>query len=506
MGASTVWNINSTASGGGVAEMLRVLVGYTRGVGLNARWLVINGDPEFFAITKRLHNRIHGVRGDEGALGTAEARHYEEVTGANADVVLERVRPGDVVILHDPQTAGLSRALATAGTRVVWRCHIGTDRSDDHTEQAWRFLLPHLDACQAFVFTRRAYVPAQIVPDRVAVIPPSIDPFSAKNQELAGPVVDAILCQAGYLAPGSAAVDATFVRDDGTTGTVTSLASFLAEGPPPDRATPLVVQVSRWDRLKDMQGVMSGFAERTAPRVDADLALVGPSVEGVADDPEGAEVLADCVAAWEALAPPLRRRVRLISLPMQDVEENAAMVNAFQRHASIIVQKSLVEGFGLTVAEGMWKAKPVIGSAVGGIVDQIAPGTGLLLADPTDLAAYGDALGRPSGTAHRNRPARLPGTAPRARSVRRRPPPPAVRSTAATTRLSRRGSRGGAFSSTSAVASSVYPCVASVGQPHSVGGSLPASHWRNHRCEDLSGSGQRSRSLPPPSASSSPAP
>ena len=137
---------------------------------------------------------------------------------------------------------------------------------------------------------------------------------------------------------------------------------------------------------------MDGFAAGVAGRVDAHLALVGPSVAGVTDDPEGAEVYAECVAAWEALAAPKRRRIRLVTLPMDDVEENAAMVNALQRSATVIVQKSLVEGFGLTVAEGMWKARPVVASRVGGIIDQVVPGTGILLDDPTDLDAFAAAL------------------------------------------------------------------------------------------------------------------
>jgi trehalose synthase len=144
-----------------------------------------------------------------------------------------------------------------------------------------------------------------------------------------------------------------------------------------------------------MQGVMTGFASRVVGRADrrgAELALVGPSVEGVADDPEGAEVLAECTAGWHALPLAARRHIRLVVLPMIDVDENAAMVNALQRSAAIIVQKSIVEGFGLTVAEGMWKAKPVVASGVGGIVDQVVPGTGVLLDDPTDLEAYGDVL------------------------------------------------------------------------------------------------------------------
>ena len=157
----------------------------------------------------------------------------------------------------------------------------------------------------------------------------------------------------------------------------------------PGPADPVIVQVSRWDRLKDMSGVMRGFAEHVVPGGAGYLMLVGPMMSEVADDPEGAVVLAECLAQWRGLPAAVRARVLLVTLPLDDVEENAAMVNAIQRHATVIVQKSLAEGFGLTVAEGMWKGRPVIGSAVGGILDQIVDGTGILLPDPADLTAFG---------------------------------------------------------------------------------------------------------------------
>jgi trehalose synthase len=156
----------------------------------------------------------------------------------------------------------------------------------------------------------------------------------------------------------------------------------------------VVLQVSRWDRLKDMPGVMHGFARRL-DRLDDDvhLMLAGPDVSGVSDDPEGAEVLAECRSAWADLDPPARERVHLCSLPMDDVDENAHLVNALQRHATVVVQKSLVEGFGLTVTEPMWKGRPVVATRVGGIQDQIVHGeSGLLLDDPTDLDGFGDLL------------------------------------------------------------------------------------------------------------------
>lgn len=397
-GGTKIWNVNSTAMGGGVAEMLQILVGYGRGLGLDVRWVVLRGDAEFFAITKRLHNRIHGAQGDSGALGDAEAAHYREVTEANARALLDRVRVGDVVILHDPQAAGLAPLLSKAGLRIVWRCHIGADRQNACTEEAWNFLRPHIDPAAAVVFSRAAYVPPQVPRAKVAVIPPSIDPFSPKNQHLSPAVRHHILGHIGVVAPMQDGL-AHFVRQDGTVASVVQTASVISEGPPLDPSVPLVLQVSRWDRLKDMQGVMRGFANSVAGQCDAELALVGPAVEGVTDDPEGAQVLAECVSQWEHLPRAVRRRIRLITLPMDDVDENAVMVNAIQSQATVVVQKSLVEGFGLTVAEGMWKGKPVVASAVGGIVDQLAPGTGILLDDPADLDRFGqvilDLMGHP---------------------------------------------------------------------------------------------------------------
>jgi trehalose synthase len=398
MDGRTIWNVNSTAAGGGVAEMLAALLRYVTDLGIVARWLVLGGDPDFFAITKRLHNELHGVRGP-GELGGAEARHYAEVQAANAAELVNLTRPGDIALLHDPQTAGLAAPLARAGLHVVWRCHVGIDQENDVTRAGWAFLRPHLGAAHGLVFSRRAYVPSWVPADRAWIIPPSIDPFSAKNQELKPEAVRGILATIGVLGfvPGQRGSahfvrdDAHFVRDDGTMGEVVSAAQVVGDGRPgPD--DPLVVQVSRWDHLKDMAGVMRGFAEHVAPGGPGFLVLAGPSVSNVADDPEGAVVYAECVRQWRALPAATRARVLLVTLPLGDVDENAAMVNALQRHAAVIAQKSLAEGFGLTVAEGMWKGRPVVGSAVGGIRDQIARGTGLLLPDARDLGSFGVAV------------------------------------------------------------------------------------------------------------------
>ena len=179
----TIWCVSSTAVGGGVAEMLQVLVGYVQDLDIPIRWRVITGEAEFFVITKRLHNQIHGeVAG--GPLSGAEAGHYVRMLAANAVELLDEIRPGDLVLLHDPQTAGLAPALASAGARVAWRCHIGLDWENDATRAGWDFLRPYLAAAERYVFSRRQFVPRWVPSEKVAIIAPSIDPFSPKNQDL----------------------------------------------------------------------------------------------------------------------------------------------------------------------------------------------------------------------------------------------------------------------------------------------------------------------------------
>jgi trehalose synthase len=393
-----VWNVSATAAGGGVAEMVRSILAYARGAGVDARWAVIEGTPEFFRITKRLHNAIHGSAGDGSPLGVAERELFERVAMANASELAPMVRPGDTVIVHDPQPAAMIPPLAARGAHIIWRCHIGQDAINDEVRRGWQFLAPYVEGAHAYVFSRTAYIYASgLDPRRAFVIPPTIDPFSAKNAPLDDDCVRAILVQAQLVrSPIPVAHACTFHREDGSPGRCDRTADVVREGPPPTDATPLIVQVSRWDRLKDPIGVMHGFLRLDRARArGAHLMLAGPAAAGVADDPEGARVLADVIDAWRTLAAPDRERVHLATLPTVDIDENAAMVNALQRHATVIVQKSLHEGFGLTVTEAMWKGRPVVASAVGGIQDQIDDGVqGLLLRDPTDLDAFAAALAR----------------------------------------------------------------------------------------------------------------
>jgi trehalose synthase len=358
-----IWHVNSTAQGGGVAEMLRALLPYARDAGVDTRWLVLPEADGFFAVTKRLHNRLHGANGDEGALDDEARAAYERALSWCADRLRETVDTRDVIYLHDPQTAGLVPAMKEASAAVIWRCHIGVDRPNDVAREAWDFLRPYVAAADAYVFSRREYLWETLDEDRAWFMPPVIDPFSPKNEEMGAERVAAVL------------------------GTVAEKATIVEEGPVPGGG-PVVTQVSRWDRLKDPRGLLEVF-EHHLQHPTAHLVLVGPDSAGVSDDPEGAAVYAEVAEHWQGMSAACRARSHLVSLPMDDLEENARMVNALQRRAEVIVQKSLAEGFGLTVAEAMWKARPVVASRVGGIQDQVGDGrSGVLVDDPHDLPGF----------------------------------------------------------------------------------------------------------------------
>jgi trehalose synthase len=385
-----VWHVNSTARGGGVAELLQSLLAYARGAGVDVRWMTISGNPDFFRVTKRIHNRLHESKGDGGPLGSDERKVYEAALAEAADELVRVIKPGDVVYIHDPQPAGLVPHVVADDVRVIWRCHIGVDHPGELARGAWDFMRRYVADADAYVFSRERFVWEGLDGDRIWIVPPSIDAFSPKNQDLDPEAVEAILEAIG-LEDAEDTSHALFKRFDGSEARVTRRADLVQDGPVPEDA-PLISQVSRWDRLKDPAGVLRCFAEHIESGA-AHLVLAGPSVAGVSDDPEGAEVLAEVTARRAELPEAKRARVHLVSLPMEDIEENAAMVNAIQRRSDVIVQKSLAEGFGLTVAEAMWKARPLVGSRVGGIQDQIENGvSGVLIDDPTDLEAVARAI------------------------------------------------------------------------------------------------------------------
>jgi trehalose synthase len=244
----------------------------------------------------------------------------------------------------------------------MWRSHIGVDKPNQIVRGAWRFLAPYLATASAVVFSRPAYVWDGCDRARVRIIAPCIDPFTNKNRDLDEPEVAAVLSRSRLL------------------DRVPSTARF-------------VLQVSRWDRLKDPVGVVNTFAGHVGPRTDAWLVLAGPQVMSVDDDPEQPEILAEVSRAVDALGESARKHIAVVQIPMRDVEENALIVNALQRRAAVVMQKSIAEGFGLTVAEAMWKSRPVVASRVGGIEDQIeADKSGILVDDPKDLWGFGEAV------------------------------------------------------------------------------------------------------------------
>ncbi|MEO6090457.1 MAG: glycosyltransferase [Umezawaea sp.] len=382
----TLWHLNSTPRGGGVAEMLHVLVPLYRALGVPCRWAVIDGDERFFDTTKKLGNLAYGSTEHGDRPGASAVADYLEHLEQEAVRLAGVLGPRDVLVLHDHQTAGLANALSSKVAAVHWRCHVGVDTPTEGSAAAWEIMAPLLERVDGVVFSVAHHVPAELAGHRSAVIPPVIWPFAPKNEPLHDAAARNLLDRAGL---GSGPVPANVVADG-----------------PRDLDAPLAVQVSRWDRLKDMSGVLTAFAESVP---EAHLALVGPDPAAIPDDVDQAHWFAICLAAWRTLPPTTRERIRLVCLPMDDLDDNARLVNAVQRAADVVVQKSLAEGFGLTVAEAMWKSRAVVGSAVGGIAAQIDHGrTGLLLDDPHDLAGFAGLVtavtgGAVDGTALGNR-------------------------------------------------------------------------------------------------------
>lgn len=321
-------HINSTAVGGGVAEILTRMVPLLQELGVDTRWDVITGDQEFFAVTKAFHNALHGTR---ERITAAMFDHYL----ATIDDNLRRLAlTGDIIWVHDPQPAGLIRRRAEVGGKWVWRCHIDVSAP---VSGVWEFLSPFVEQFDATIFSMPAFARQLTVPQYM--VAPSIDPLSDKNRELAPAEVERVV--AGY------GIDAR---------------------------RPILTQISRFDRLKDPLGVIAAY-RIVRRRHDCQLVLAGG---GATDDPEGQAVLAEVQAA--AAGDP---DIHVLLLPaFSDLQ-----INALVRASTVVLQKSIKEGFGLTVTEAMWKKKPVIGGAVGGIKQQVIDGvTGFLVHSPEGAA------------------------------------------------------------------------------------------------------------------------
>ena len=349
--------------------------------------------PGFFGGTKGLQTNSHGQPGDGGVLGIDELATLDRAAHYHARALASLLSPGDVVVLNDPQTATMSVPLQRAGANVIWRCHIGTDHGNELSRNAWRCLRPRLAGVDRFVFSRYAFLPEWWRGAETAIVTPAIDPASTKNRPMSDGAARAILQHLGLAAGVSTAIP-SYDCTDGSTATLAARPTVLdSDGAPDWSRDPVVVSLARWDRIKDPLGILDGFLERVLAATDAHLLLAGPDANQVADDPEAAAVLADVRERWRRLPPPARARVHLACLPLTPPDENAAMVNAIQRQAAVVVKKSLQEGFGLGVTEAMWKARPVVASAVGGHLAQIEHlHSGLLVEDPADVGAFGDAI------------------------------------------------------------------------------------------------------------------
>jgi trehalose synthase len=298
------------------------------------------------------------------------------------------------VVLHDPQTAGLVPLLGGKGATVVWRSHVGIDRTDPLSQVAWDFLLPHILCADRIVASPRVTLPTALAGMPIDRIAPSIDPCSTKNVGVAHATARAILARAGLVQAPEGVAEPLFRRRDGTLARIRRDAAVLRVEPGFRLGRgPLIVHLGRWDRLKDAVGVLDAVVHQVPAALGAHLVLAGPAVDAVTDDPEEGVILDELERAWTSLPLAERRRVTVATLPMDDLEENGAIVNALQRQADLVVKKSLQEGFGLGVTEALWKRRPVVATRVGGIPEQVQHGVSCVLVDdPTDVAAFGSAV------------------------------------------------------------------------------------------------------------------
>ena len=328
-----IQNINSTFTGGGVAEILSRMIPLLSELGIDARWNIIKGSDEFFQVTKKFHNALHGaLHGKAESISAEDFSIFQEVSRKNIeDLQLN----GDVIFVHDPQPIALVTRKKEIGKKWLWRCHIDVSRP---SEQVWSFLLPYIVQYDAAVFSAPSF--SRPLPIRQFLISPSIDPLSDKNKELPQETIDSVLAKYGI-----------------------------------PRDKPIITQVSRFDYLKDPVGVVQAF-EMVRRSIDCRLVLAGGTAS---DDPESDAVLAEVKQHTDG-----KKDIHVLLIPSNsDIE-----INALQRASTIIVQKSLREGFGLTVSEALWKGKPVVASAVGGITLQVKNKFTGLLSHGVEGTAY----------------------------------------------------------------------------------------------------------------------
>lgn len=307
-----IQNINSTSVGGGVAEILARMIPMLRELGINAYWDVIKGGEKFFEITKKIHNALHG---QQVTYSDEEISLYLQTNESNAR---EMKLNGDIMFIHDPQPCALIKYKQGDEQKWIWRGHVDFSNPEMFT---WDFLKEYIEQYDVSVFSAPSFAHQLRIPQ--VLISPSIDPLSEKNIDLSQETIDSVLEKFNI-----------------------------------DKNRPLVTQISRFDYLKDPIGVVKVY-KLVKKYIDCQLVLAGG---GATDDPEGAKVLAE-VQEVAANDPDI---FLLLLPPASDIE-----INALQRASNVILQKSLREGFGLTVAEALWKSKPVIAGAVGGIPLQV---------------------------------------------------------------------------------------------------------------------------------------
>lgn len=404
----TVWMVNSTAQGGGVAEMLPTMVTILNELGIRTKWFVMETDREpFFHLTKGIHNLIHGAGDPSVVKGARDV--YEAVNRENAATLGRLMAPGDVLVAHDPQPMGVAAQLpADLEVATIWRCHIGLDESNEATRAAWSFLEPYAPDYQWSVFSAPEYIP-EYFRDRARVIHPALDPLSQKNRELHLHSVVGIMANAALTVPPGPVVSPPFLH---LAQRLQADGSWAPAVLPADMGLlirPIITQISRWDRLKGWLPLMHGFVELKErfysgrgerPAIQrrrlgqVRLVMAGPDPASIQDDPEGLEVIEELREAYVALDDEMKHDIAMIALPMHEPEENALMVNALQRSSTVLVQNSLREGFGLTITEAMWKRIPVLSNTRAvGPRQQITHGVdGWLIDDPEDPTQIADGL------------------------------------------------------------------------------------------------------------------
>jgi trehalose synthase len=403
----TIWMINSTDKGGGVAEMLPRLVPLMRELGFSVRWAVIQTqERQFFELTKRIHNLIHGDDRVSRHLNGDDSGVYEAVNRDNADSLKPHIGPHDILVVHDPQPAPLGRMLREElGLTTFWRCHIGLDKRTEATRSVWGFLQPYIDSYGHAAFSAPEYIPG-FMAGRASILHPALDPMSHKNRRLPVSRVVGILCNSGLQQPYEPVPTPPYEHQ------VKRLApdgSYVKPNEIGLLFRPIILEVSRWDRLKGWIPLLEGFVRmkeqvaaglvasedpRNQNRLElARLVLAGPDPASIQDDPEGIAVFEEIKARYCQLDPRMQEDIAVLMLPMESRKENALIVNALQRCASIIAQNSLQEGFGLTVTEAMWKQTAVLGTHACGIRQQIRDGIdGRLVKEPEDPDEIGARL------------------------------------------------------------------------------------------------------------------